>query len=68
MVYKCLDKLTTRELMSSTASCTMAMIYDYHVIASEREGRKAVGEKPSRHPKMHELTSHSSVLVDCMVY
>ena len=46
-----LDRLTTRELMSSTASCTTAMIYEYHVIKSEREGRKAVREKPSRHSK-----------------
>ena len=63
-----LDKLTTQELMSSTASCTMAMIYDYHVIASEREGRKAAQEKPSRHPKTHDLALHSSVLVDRMVH
>ena len=54
--------------MSSTASCTTAMIYDYHVIMSEREGRKAVREKPSRHPKTHDLALHLSALVDHMVY
>ena len=36
-----LDKLTTRELMFSTTNCTTAMIHDYHMIASEWEGRKA---------------------------
>ena len=44
------------------------MIYEYHVIESEREGRKAVREKPSRHPKTHDLASHPSMLVDRMVY
>ena len=43
------------------------MIYNYHVIVSEREGREAGGEKPSRHPKTPDLAIHSSVLVDCMV-
>ena len=63
-----LDKLTTQELMSSTMNCTTAMIHDYHVIMSEREGRKAGQEKPSRHPKTPDLASHWSVLVDCMVH
>ena len=54
--------------MSSTTNCTTAMIHDYHMIASEREGRKAGQEKPSRHLKAPDLTSHSSVLVDCMVH
>ena len=63
-----LDKLTTQELMSSTEYCTMAMIHDYHVITSEREGRKASREKPSRHPKTHDLALHLSALVDHMVH
>ena len=54
--------------MSSTVNCTTAMIYNYHVIASEREGRKAAQEKPSRHPKTHDLASHLSALVDHMVH
>ena len=68
MLLMILDRLTTRELMSSTTSCTTAMIYEYHVIESEREGREAVREKPSRHPKTHDLASHPSALVDHMVY
>ena len=63
-----LDELTTWGLMSSATNCTTAMIYEYHVITSERESRKAGQEKPSRHPKTPDLTLHLSVLVDCVVH